>query len=197
MTKIIIIGRGGHALSCLDVIRSSKNFEVIGFVDTHGSANENWNGLPYLGTDEELPALLKKCSSIFLGIGQIQNSSLRRKLVTTLKKLGANFPVIASPHAYISPDSNIAEGSIIMHGAHIGPGVDIGAFNIINTKALIEHESSTGEFVHISTAAVVNGNVSVGSDSFIGSNSVLCHGIKVPANSFVQAGQFIGRKHDW
>jgi FlaA1/EpsC-like NDP-sugar epimerase len=30
MKKIIIIGAGGHAKSCIDVIEKSKNFKIIG-----------------------------------------------------------------------------------------------------------------------------------------------------------------------
>ena len=34
MKKIIIIGAGGHAKSCLDVIESKNNlYKVVGFVD--------------------------------------------------------------------------------------------------------------------------------------------------------------------
>jgi sugar O-acyltransferase (sialic acid O-acetyltransferase NeuD family) len=197
MTPIILLGKGGHALACLDVLQTIQKLNVIGYVDSVGSEGGEWEGLPYLGTDEDLPELIKKCPQVLLGIGQIKNPDLRRKLVQKLRTMNAIFPVVISPKAHVAKGSKIAEGTIVMHGAHVGPGSSIGSFNILNTQSLIEHGSNTGEFVHISTASVVNGDVKIGSNTFIGSNSVLCHGIEVPENSFVQAGEYIGNKYAW
>ena len=33
MRKIILIGGGGHALSCIDVIEHEKKFKIVGIVD--------------------------------------------------------------------------------------------------------------------------------------------------------------------
>ena len=33
MKKIILIGGGGHALSCIDVIEHEKKFKIIGIID--------------------------------------------------------------------------------------------------------------------------------------------------------------------
>ena len=197
MTPIILIGKGGHALACLDVLQINKNFQVIGYVDSIGSLGGDWEGIPFLGTDAELPTILQKCSNVFIAIGQVKHSEVRRKAVQQLRLLNATFPAVISPKAHVAFGARIAEGTIVMHGAHIGPGTNIGAFNILNTRSLIEHGAITGEFVHVSTAAVVNGDVKIGDNVFIGSNSVLCHGIEIPDNSFVQAGEFIGRKHAW
>jgi len=35
MKKIIIIGAGGHAKSCADVIKSKKEFSILGFIDNN------------------------------------------------------------------------------------------------------------------------------------------------------------------
>ncbi len=191
-----MLGRGGHALSCLDIIKSTKQFEVVGYVD-NTEEKDAWYGIPFLGTDNDLSALVKKCPNFFLGIGQIQNSKIRQALVLKLRALNAVFPVIISPNAHIGMGAEIAEGSILMNGVHLGPASVVGEFGILNTHSIVEHGVKLGAFVHVSTAAVVNGDVQVGEGSFIGSNSVLCHGIKVPEDSFVQAGAFIGRKHVW
>ena len=33
MKKIILIGAGGHAKSCLDIVKSVKKFNILGFID--------------------------------------------------------------------------------------------------------------------------------------------------------------------
>ena len=45
MKKIILIGGGGHALSCIDVIEQENKFKIVGIVDskekyTDGSSPE-------------------------------------------------------------------------------------------------------------------------------------------------------------
>jgi sugar O-acyltransferase (sialic acid O-acetyltransferase NeuD family) len=196
MISLIILGRGGHALSCLDIIKSTEQFEVIGYVD-NCEEKDPWYGIPFVGTDDDLPRLVKKCPNFFLGIGQIQNAKVRQELVSKLRALNAVFPIVISPNAHVGIGAKISEGAIVMNGVHLGPASVVGEFGILNTHSVVEHGVKLGAFVHISTSAVVNGDVEVGDGSFIGSNSVLCQGIKVPEDSFVQAGAFIGRKHAW
>ena len=33
MHKIILIGAGGHAKSCIDVIKSTNNYKILGMLD--------------------------------------------------------------------------------------------------------------------------------------------------------------------
>jgi len=195
MKELVIIGSGGHALSCLDVIQSTSEFKIVGFVDN--ILKEKWLGLSWLGTDKDLLEISKKCNHFFIGVGQIKDSLIRQRIYQQITSFNGNLPTIISPNAYVSPMAKIGQGSIVMHGSHVGPEARIGEGCILNTKCLIEHGAQIGKFVHASTAAVVNGDVVVGAGSFLGSNSVICHGVKIPHNSFIQAGQFIGRKHEW
>jgi acyl-[acyl carrier protein]--UDP-N-acetylglucosamine O-acyltransferase len=75
-----------------------------------------------------------------------------------------------------------------MHFASIGPFVRLGRNNIINSRALIEHDCIVGDDCHISTSAVLNGNVTVEHGSLIGSASVLREGIVVGARCIVGMG---------
>ena len=48
--KIIIVGSGGHAISCVEIIKNTNKFEIIGYVDKY--ENKNFFDLEYLGTDD-------------------------------------------------------------------------------------------------------------------------------------------------
>ena len=54
-----------------------------------------------------------------------------------------NFKII-SPISYVSENSRIDEGSIVMHNALINSHCNIGINCIINSKALIEHDVTLG-----------------------------------------------------
>ena len=188
MESIILIGGGGHCISCIDVIRSENEFEIIGVLDTTDKIGSKIMGIPVIGTDSDIPNLISKYKNFLITMGQLKSSSKRCTIYELVKKNNGKLPVIISGRAYISPSAFIDEGTIIMHNALINANATIGKNCIINTGALIEHESIIEDFCHISTQAVVNGQVKVGKDSFLGSNSMIANNISLPENIIVAAG---------
>ena len=60
MDKILLIGAGGHARSCMDVIELARQYKIAGLVE-RDNANGNENlGYPIIGTDDDLLDLRKK-----------------------------------------------------------------------------------------------------------------------------------------
>ena len=41
MIKIILVGAGGHAKSCIDVIETVKNFKIVGLIDNNLNKKKN------------------------------------------------------------------------------------------------------------------------------------------------------------
>lgn len=182
--KLLIIGAGGHAKSCADVIEVENKFEIMGFVDS-SAKQTNLLGYPIFG-DDDLPNLFKECKFAFLGVGQIKSVHLRLKLYEKLKSIGFALPTIISPLAYISKSAFIAdEATIIMHHALINTNASVGKACIINTKALIEHDAIVEDFCHISTAACINGGCKIKTKSFVASNTALKHTKVIESNSLV------------
>ncbi|TEY02788.1 acetyltransferase [Campylobacter sp. US33a] len=171
--KIILIGAGGHANSCIDVIELENKFKIAGFVVN--DATQKSFKYPILGCDDDLKNLFKHYKFAFIAIGQIKNAYKRMQIYEKLKSIGFKLPTIVSPLAYVSPYAFVDEASIIMHQALVNVNAKIGKACIINSKALIEHDSTVQDFCHISTAAVVNGECFVKKGSFLGSNTHLKH----------------------
>jgi sugar O-acyltransferase (sialic acid O-acetyltransferase NeuD family) len=191
MEPIILIGGGGHCVSCIDVLRLGNLFEIVGILDTADKVGTSLLGIKVIGDDEDISRLAGKYKNFLITIGHIKNSEKRVRIFETVKKYGGNLPVVISPKAYVSPLATIQEGTIIMHNSLVNSGAVIGKGCIINTGALIEHETSIGDFCHISTQAVVNGQVHIGKNSFIGSNSVIANNISLPEQIIVAAGACI------
>ena len=183
--KLLIIGAGGHAKSCVDVIEAENKFEIVGFVDKE-VGQTNALKYPVLGCDDDLKSLFKECKFAFLGVGQIKSANLRIRLYERLKSIGFVLPTIISPLAYVAKSAQIAdEATIIMHHALINTNAKVGKACIINTKALIEHDAVVEDFCHISTAACINGECVVGAKSFVASNTALKHTQIIAPNSLV------------
>jgi sugar O-acyltransferase (sialic acid O-acetyltransferase NeuD family) len=191
MNKIIIISSGGHARSCADVIETEKKYKIIGFVDNNNKKSD----YPVIGKDKDLIKLKKKCSNIFIGIGQIKSNLTRKILFNKCKKIGFKLPVIKSPNSYISKKSKIGEGTIIMHGAFIGPNSIIGKNCIINNYSHIEHDCIIGDNTHISTRVTINGAVKVGKDSFVGSGTIVRENVVIKKKSIITFGSLIRKNY--
>lgn len=182
--KIIIIGNGGQARSCLDVINTIKKIQFSGFVS---KAREDG----VIGSDKNLKEIRKKFNNAIIGVGQIKSPLLRKKIYKNLKNLNFNFPVIISPYSYVSKSSKINEGTIVMHNVSVNYGANIGKHCIINTSSIIEHDVCVDDFCHISTGAILNGGVKIGNGTFIGSGTVIKENVKIGKNCVIGMGSVV------
>ena len=185
---ILLIGGGGHCRSVIDVLEAG-GWRILGVVDRPGCGFSEVLGHPLLGTDEDLPRLVRECPNALLTIGQINSPEPRRWLAQRLKELGFTLPAVVSPLARVSPHARIGEGTVVHHFAVVNAGARVGSHCILNTRALIEHDAVVGDFCHVSTGAVLNGGVVVGEGSFIGSGAVCRDNITIGAGCFVGMGE--------
>ena len=188
MDKILLIGAGGHARSCIDVLEEENQFEIAGLIEKGQIISNKSLGYPVIGTDDDLKVLRQQYKNALITVGQIKSPKIRIKLYQLLKELDFTLPVIISSQAYVSKHAQIGEGSIIMHGVIINANAKIGNNCIINNRALIEHDSVIGDHCHIATGAIINGEVSVRNETFIGSGVVTKQAISIGKKCVIGAG---------
>lgn len=194
MDEILLVGAGGHARACVDVLELQNKYSVVGFVERNIAANSRDFGYPLLGTDGDLGDLRKKYNNALITIGQIKTPKIRIRIFELLKTLDYELPVIRSPLAYASNKSIVGDGTILMHGAIVNANASIGENCIINSNSLIEHDTRIGNHCHIATGALINGSVEIGFGSFIGSGATIKNGVKIGSNCIIGAGVIL--KHD-
>jgi len=191
MDKILLIGAGGHARSCIDVLEKENQFEIAGLIEKGESISNESLGYPVIGTDDDLQVLRQQYKYALITVGQIKTPKVRIKLFQLLKKLDFTLPVILSPKSYVSKHAQIGEGTIIMHGSIVNANAIIGKNCIINNHSLIEHDSVIGDHCHIATGAIINGEVSVGKETFVGSGVVTKQVISIGDNCIIGAGAIL------
>ena len=189
--NLILIGDGGHSASCADVIEAEGNFKIAGLVSSINQKSKNKSKFKIIGTDADLEHLRKKFNYAFISLGHLRSNKTRIDILEKLKSLEFHLPTIKSPHSYVSKNSSIGEGSIIMHGCIINSGVNIGKNCIINSMSLLEHGVSIGDNCHISTGVKINGDVIVESNCFIGSNTVIKQNTSIKKNTFIKMSSSI------
>ena len=84
MKKIILIGAGGHAESCLDVILLTKKFKILGFIDK--TKNINLLNYKVLGDERYLEKVSKKKINLHISLGFIKSPKKESKYFKRLKK---------------------------------------------------------------------------------------------------------------
>ena len=89
MKKIVLIGAGGHAKSCMDVIETERKFRIIGLVDKKN--NKNLLNYKIIGNNEDLKKIKGKADYALITVGQIKNANLREELFKRAKIIILNF----------------------------------------------------------------------------------------------------------
>jgi sugar O-acyltransferase (sialic acid O-acetyltransferase NeuD family) len=188
-TSILLVGAGGHARACIDVLEHEGRFAVAGLVGLPDEVGTEILGYPVLGTDADLPSLLGGYAHALITVGQIKTPEPRMRLFDLLQQAGCALPTIVSPHAYVSIHATVGEGTIVMHGAIVNAGAVIGRNCIINSQSLVEHDVVIADHCHVATAVAINSGVHIGAGTFIGSNSSVRQCVNIGERCLIGMGQ--------
>lgn len=190
--KIVIIGAGGHARSCIDVIENANsNFKILGLVEKKNFIKKTFSKYKIICLEKDLNKLAKKNIYAVVGFGGIKNLKKRSIIFNKLIDLKFKIPIIKSRNAYISSNSQIGSGTIVMHGSVVNFGVKIGKNCIINSNCTIEHDVVIGNHCHIAPGAIINGGVKISDYTFVGSGAAIKENIKISTNCIVGANSFL------
>jgi sugar O-acyltransferase (sialic acid O-acetyltransferase NeuD family) len=185
---LILVGAGGHAHACIDVIEQQGRYQIAGLIGMPDEVDALHIGYSVIATDADLHELAGQYRHAFISVGQIRSPDVRIRLYFRLLELGFQLPTVISPAAYVSRHATIGVGSIVMHGAVVNAGAEVGDNCIINSRALVEHDAIVEANCHISTGAILNGNTRVGAGSYVGSGSVIKEGIALGEGCMVGMG---------
>jgi sugar O-acyltransferase (sialic acid O-acetyltransferase NeuD family) len=189
--KIVLIGAGGHAKACIEIIQSTEEFSIAQIVGQSPEIGSRVLGHVIKHTDADLELLREEYEYAFIGIGQMHNPELRREIHSNLLNLGYQIPTIISKHAIVSSNAKIGDGSIVMNGAILNADCTVGTNVIVNSAALLEHDVFVGDDCHISTRVTINGSTRIGHGTFLGSGTVIRNGLEIGENSFVGMGSVV------
>lgn len=191
MDNIILIGGGGHCISCIDVIETENKYKVVGILDSKEKIGQKVSGYEIIGSDDEISELTAHGNYFLITIGQMTPHSKRDEIFFYLKKIGAKIATVISPYAYVSHHAKVGIGTIVMHGVIINAGANVGDNCIINSMALIEHEAFVKDNCHISTGTVINGRARIENNSFVGSHVTVVQNAVVKSGSFIKAHSLV------
>lgn len=190
--QLVVIGAGGHARSCLDILLQNGEYEIAGCIDKCYDENASRfvqvgdTAVPVIGSDDMLADIFAKgIKNIFPAVG---SNRLREKLFGNALEMGFNVINAISRAAVISPAARLGRGICVMPGAVVGVNTVIGDDCIINTNCSLDHDCKVGPHCHIAPGAAVSGTVTVGRGVQIGTGACVIDGINIGEYSFIGAG---------
>ena len=188
--ELAIVGASGHGKVIAD-IAEQLGYTVNFYDDAYPSKTqiEHW---PIHGTCADLIALNNKNATLSNDlVVAIGNNEIRQQKIQLLQQSGFNLITLIHLRAIISQYAEIAPGTVIFAGAVINAFAKVGFGCIINTAAVIEHDSIIGDFTHICPNVALAGGVAVGRKSWVGIGSQVKQLITIGDNCVIGAGSTV------
>lgn len=191
----LILGGGGHAKVVVDTILAAGSGEGFGILDTDSNL---WGtdilGVPILGGDEMLRALVRRGASHFIvGLGGVGDNGPRRRLYELGLEHNLTPLALRHPSAVCSPFATIGTGSLLCPAAVVNAHATLGDNVIVNTGAIIEHDCAIGDQVHVATGARLASAVRVEPLAHVGAGATVLQGIHVGEGAIIGAGAVVIR----
>lgn len=190
--SILIFGAGGHAKSVMDMVKSTRKFEIIGILDDNIPVGTSIMGIPVLGSRIILEGLRKDgLTNAANGVGGISDISNRVKIFDLLEKYAYKVPTLIHPCACIEGSAAVDNGVQVFANSYVGSEASLKPYSMINTNAVISHDCIIGAYSHIAPGALLAGHVEVGEKSLIGMGVKTAIGIKIGNNVRIGNGAII------
>lgn len=164
--KIVIFGSGGHSKVVIDILESTKQFSIVGLIDSYRPKDSFVYGYRILGDEFVIKGFYDEIDG---GIVAIGDNFIRSKVVDKILGIFPNFKFLSAIHPYsvIGKEVEVEEGTVVMAGSIINSNTSIGKHCIINTKSSIDHDVVIGNFATIAPGATLGGNVRLGDYSVV------------------------------
>lgn len=194
MEQIVVLGGGGHARVCIELIERIGGYTIAGVVDPQLQRGSSLRGYQAIGDDAVLPQLRRSgVTAACIGIGGAPNLVPRWRMYEQAIALGFTIPTLIHPSAVIARDVAIGAGAQVMAGVILQPDAVIGEDAIVNTGARIDHDSMVGAHAHVCPGVTISGDCVIGDGAFVGAGATVIHGIRIGTRAVVAAGAVVIR----
>lgn len=206
MKKLVIFGGSGIGMIAASIAEDNQEYEVLGFLNDVievGSYIGKYKKFPVIGKSEDYVKYkdMKDCYFCIAYVGMQREKETFSKIselditpdrYATLIHPTAVIPsgyckigngVIIAPLAQLSPDSTMADNTMLLGNAFLGHDSFMDTFAHVATNGVIGANVHVGKSVHIGSNATVREKVTIGDYSLVGSCSLVLK--DVPENSIV------------
>ncbi len=184
--NVLIIGHGGHSKVVTDIVRATKEFHIIGYLDNKYEKVQVMNHVIYAPLSA-VNELKEEYGDIKFVIA-IGDNRVRKGIVDMLSLTDKEFISVIHPTSSVSPSAKIGNGTVLMPHTIINADTMIGNHCIINSGSVVEHDSILEGFVHLCPKSTITGTVLIGEGCMVGSGSTVIPNKKIGEWTTIGAG---------
>lgn len=195
--KVVIIGCKGTARNIIHQISDAinnhgLNWEISGICIDEPAPGTFYLNIPVLAGINDIEKLIEnKSFSFIFALFKPEQMKSRYQLMQSMKIPADRYVNFIHPSSYVSSDTKLGRGNIILSNCSIQSGVNTGDNIIINSNVTIEHDSVIGDFNFFSAGSTIGSETNIGKFNFFGLNSSLREKIVIGDNVFVGMGSVI------
>lgn len=172
VTRIAIIGSGGHGREVLQVVRAAKrdgaDLDFVGFYDDAPDIEV----LERLGARCLGPVADARASDFFCYLG-LGGGALKERLSIGIRPA----PPVVHPLADVGDDVRLGAGAVIFAQATVTTNVSLGVHCHVGRGAAVGHDSDLGDYSSVMPLASISGNVHAGRGVFVGTGALVRQGV--------------------
>ena len=186
-SQVVIVGTGGHAVSVADAALSSGH-SVLGFYSPDGRVTRT---LPA----ETLTTLDSiDFGSVFLVHG-IGTNHQREDAWNSISQryTDAQWALVVHSTAWVSPQSVIEEGAVLLAHTSVGPGCVVEYGALLNTGSSLDHDSTLGRFGSLGPGARTGGGVHIGERTMVGMQASVLQKVTIGSDSVIGAHSLVNK----
>lgn len=184
MSRILVLGAGGHGRAVAEAIGLGSLHTLVGFLDD--STRQPVLTIPVLGRITDLGAFRHLAEAVVVAIGK---NSVRQALHERVWSAGFEIGTVIHPTAIISPSAIIGRGSTVMAGAIVGAEAELGEGVVVNAGAIVDHHCKVGAFGHLGTGAAMAGGSRLAIGAWMQAGSALGYGVELQAGGILRPAE--------
>ena len=181
---LVVVGASGHGRVIREAAASLKYYSQIVFLDD----DEKLQKTGVVSGGKEYVLQYKEKAEVIIGIG---NAHIRRKLIEYYNEHEIEVTSLIHPFSWVSQETEIGEGTVIMASAVVQPGCTLGKGVIVNTSSSIDHDCKIGDYSHISVGSHIAGSVYIGNNTWVGAGATVSNNITICDDVTIGAGAVV------
>jgi acetyltransferase EpsM len=196
MKKLVILGGSGIGMIAASIAQDLGFYEVQGFLNDFYNPGDyigKFKKIPVIGKTEDLARFLKeKDTFVFIAYVGLKNEKDTFLKIDALQIPSERFATLIHPTAIIPRGyCSIGNGVLMAPLSQLSPDTTIADNSILLANSFVGHDSTLDKFAHIATNSVVGANVQVGKAVHIGSNATIREKIKIGDFALIGAGAMV------
>lgn len=191
MKRLLIVGAGDLGQQIAHFASSDKQFEVVGFVDDWQENGTIVNGVPVLGSIDDLLSLYAKnmFDETLIGVGY-KHFGFRKELYDRFKDK-IPFATFVHSSCYVDPTAEIGKGVVIYPRCIIDSHVRIQNNVLVNFGVGLGHDSVIGSHSFLAPMVSLSGKVETGEMCFMGTGAVVLDHLILAKSTTIGGGAVV------